>query len=130
MKQKGGKIYVSLYGRILWWFSFSFLKISLMLTHSFFFFFCSCFWCSFKKKKNHTRMYLKKLTSKFSSRGCTVSGLTFKFFIHFELIFGYAVRQGSRFSNTVYSRDDRSPLYIPASFVINGPQKNFVFFFP
>lgn len=95
------------------------------------FFFCLCFWCPLKKKKNHTRMYLKKLTSKFSSRSCTVSGLTFKFFIHFELIFGYAVRQGSRFSNTVYSRDDRSPLYILASFFINGQHKNVVsLFFP
>ena len=62
---------------------------------------CLCFWCQTKKKKkkNHTHTQHKTLSrllsmrfSLVSSRICMVSGLTFEFLIHLELIFVGSIR--------------------------------------
>ena len=64
----------------------------------------------------------------FSSKSFIVSGLTFRFLIHFEIIFVYGVRKCSSFilhvavqfsQHNLLKRLSLPPLYILASFVKN-----------
>ena len=57
----------------------------------YFCFHCLCFW--YQIQKIIAKTYVKSLRPMFPSRIFMVSGLTFKFLIHFELIFVYSVRQ-------------------------------------
>ena len=88
--------YVSCLFTLLMWY-LKYKSLILMKSHLFFFSFDTCgFGVIFKKSLPNPRSW--RLTPVFSSKSFIVLPLTFSSRIHFELIFVYSIRKGSKFS--------------------------------